>query len=90
MKHYTHKLSQISEEILGSEVQIAGWLHNRRDHGGVLFLDARAFGDEDGIDEVVRAKAMFANQAAAEVVGPETTQAGGWELTSREHGQALP
>jgi len=40
-----HKLSQISENILNKNIQIAGWLHNKRDHGGVLFLDLRAFGE---------------------------------------------
>ncbi len=39
-----HKLSKISENVLNQSVQIAGWLHNKRDHGGVLFLDIRAFG----------------------------------------------
>ncbi len=46
MKHYTHKISEISEALLGTTVQIAGWLHNKRDHGGVLFLDIRAFGEK--------------------------------------------
>ena len=46
MKHYTHKISEISENLLGKQVQIAGWLHNKRDHGGVLFLDIRAFGEK--------------------------------------------
>ena len=46
MKHYTHKISEISEALLCTTVQIAGWLHNKRDHGGVLFLDIRAFGEK--------------------------------------------
>ncbi len=46
MAHYTHKLSQITENIIEQEVTIAGWLHNKRDHGGVLFLDLRAFGEK--------------------------------------------
>lgn len=45
-EHYTHKLGDISESIINMEVNIAGWLHNRRDHGGVLFLDVRAFGEK--------------------------------------------
>ena len=46
MLHYTHKLSQITENTLEQEVTIAGWLHNKRDHGGVLFLDIRSFGEK--------------------------------------------
>jgi aspartyl-tRNA synthetase len=43
---HLYKLSQISENILNEKVHIAGWLHNKRDHGGVLFLDIRAFGEK--------------------------------------------
>lgn len=46
MSHYTHRLQEVSENIAGKEIQIAGWLHNKRNHGGVLFLDIRAFGEK--------------------------------------------
>ncbi|MFT4967015.1 MAG: aspartyl-tRNA synthetase [Candidatus Deianiraeaceae bacterium] len=65
MQHYTHKLSQISETILGAEVQIAGWLHNKRDHGGVLFLDIRAFGEK--VQVVVEKQEMIDSSSKIKV-----------------------
>lgn len=46
----THYADQISLEIVGREVTIAGWVHRRRDHGGIIFLDIR---DRTGLVQVV-------------------------------------
>lgn len=46
MAHYTHNLKEVNESLDSKEIQIAGWLHNKRNHGGVLFLDIRAFGEK--------------------------------------------
>ncbi len=40
-KYYTHKIVELSSEMLGKEVIVSGWIENIRDHGGVLFLDIR-------------------------------------------------
>ena len=40
----------IREEHIGSEVRIAGWVENIRDHGGVMFIDMR---DQYGVTQVV-------------------------------------
>ena len=40
----------INQKRIGETVSIAGWVHNRRDHGGVIFLDIR---DKCGIVQVV-------------------------------------
>ncbi len=46
----THYCGAINESLEGQEVTLCGWVHRRRDHGGVIFLDVR---DRDGIAQVV-------------------------------------
>ena len=48
----THKCNQITSDLIGQEITISGWIHRRRDHGGVIFFDVR---DEDGLVQVVYA-----------------------------------
>ena len=56
----SHYSGQVNEELLGREVQVAGWVHRRRDHGGVIFVDLR---DREGLLQIVfnpEAAAVFA------------------------------
>lgn len=46
----SHYCGQITAQLLDQEVKIAGWVHRRRDHGGVIFIDVR---DREGIVQVV-------------------------------------
>ncbi len=46
----THYCAAVTENDLNQEVMVCGWVHNRRDHGGVIFLDIR---DSLGILQVV-------------------------------------
>ncbi len=45
-----HYCANINETMTGESVSICGWVHNRRDHGGVIFLDVR---DRSGLVQVV-------------------------------------
>jgi len=46
----SHYCGQVDEKLLGQEVTVAGWVHRRRDHGGVIFVDVR---DREGLLQVV-------------------------------------
>lgn len=46
----SHYCSDVNETMLDTTVTICGWVHNRRDHGGVIFLDVR---DSSGLVQVV-------------------------------------
>ncbi|HRD70045.1 MAG TPA: aspartate--tRNA ligase [Legionella sp.] len=46
----THYCSTVNETSLDKEITVCGWVHNRRDHGGVVFLDIR---DRSGLLQVV-------------------------------------
>ncbi len=48
--HRTHNCNELRRQHLDQTVRLAGWLHNRRDHGGVLFIDLR---DHYGLTQVV-------------------------------------
>jgi len=46
----SHYCGQIDETLTGQEVSVTGWVHRRRDHGGVIFVDLR---DREGLLQVV-------------------------------------
>jgi aspartyl-tRNA synthetase len=46
----SHYAGQVSEALTGQTVTVAGWVHRRRDHGGVIFVDLR---DREGLLQVV-------------------------------------
>lgn len=46
----THYCGEVNASLIGEEIQVAGWVHRRRDHGGVIFIDLR---DRDGLLQVV-------------------------------------
>ena len=49
-KYRTHNCSELSEKDLNNTVYLSGWLHRKRDHGNLLFIDLR---DHYGITQCV-------------------------------------
>ena len=46
----SHRCGEVTEHHLNQEVDLCGWVHRRRDHGGVIFIDLR---DREGLVQVV-------------------------------------
>jgi aspartyl-tRNA synthetase len=46
----THNCGQLRDSDVGARVKLSGWVHRKRDHGGVLFVDLR---DHHGLTQIV-------------------------------------
>jgi len=46
----SHYCGQVEQSLIGEDVSVCGWVHRRRDHGGVIFVDLR---DREGLLQVV-------------------------------------
>ena len=49
-KYRTHNCSELSEKEIDKVVYLSGWLHRKRDHGNLLFIDLR---DNYGITQCI-------------------------------------
>ncbi|MFC4255158.1 aspartate--tRNA ligase [Altererythrobacter xixiisoli] len=82
----THNCAALSAENVGDTVRLSGWVHRKRDHGGVLFVDLR---DHYGITQIVAdsdspALAVFEGLRAESVVTIDG------EVKARAEGTANP
>ena len=64
----SHYCGTLDVTLLDQEVELAGWVHRRRDHGGVIFIDLR---DREGLAQVVCHPDAAEVFAAAETVRSE-------------------
>src|SRR5689334_24694737 len=75
----THSCADLRKSDVGSTVRLSGWVHRKRDHGGVLFVDLR---DHYGLTQIV-CKANSAALATLEHLRLESVVTIDGEVVSR-------
>jgi len=86
--HRTHKCNELTAKNIGEEVVLSGWVSNRRDHGGIIFIDLR---DRYGLTQVVFDPEDSAeSHATADGFRSEYVIKATGKVRSRPDGQANP
>ncbi len=83
----SHYCGDLNATHVGEQVELCGWVHRRRDHGGVIFLDIR---DRAGIIQVVYDPDTVDSFAAADKVRNEYVLHMTGLVRSRPEGSANP
>ena len=52
-RYRSHDCNQLTRAQVGEEVRLSGWVHKKRDHGNLLFVDLR---DHFGLTQLVAEK----------------------------------
>jgi aspartyl-tRNA synthetase len=84
----THWAGELRVDDVGGEVRVAGWVHRRRDHGGLIFIDVR---DRTGLLQLVfrPEEAPEAHAAAGGLRGEDVISATG-SLVRRDESAINP
>ena len=87
-RYRTHWAGQVRAGDVGEQVRVAGWVHRRRDHGGLIFIDVR---DRTGLLQLVfrPEEAPEAHSGAGGLRGEDVITVGG-ELVRRDEGAVNP
>ncbi|MBA2694086.1 MAG: aspartate--tRNA ligase [Rubrobacter sp.] len=82
----THTAGELRKENVGEGVRLAGWVHRRRDHGGLIFIDLR---DRWGLTQITFHPEQEVFQTA-EKLRPEWAISIEGEVAERPEGNANP
>ena len=82
----THTCADLRKSDVGSTVRLSGWIHRKRDHGGVLFVDLR---DHYGLTQVVAAAGSEALRILDDLRAESVVTITG-EVVDREGGAVNP
>ena len=87
-RYRTHWAGELRADDVGNQVRVAGWVHRRRDHGGLIFIDVR---DRTGLLQLVfrPEEAPEAHAAAGNLRGEDVVTVSG-ELVRRDEGAVNP
>lgn len=80
-RYRTSWAGAVTKDRVGDEVRVAGWVHRRRDHGGLIFIDLR---DRSGLLQLVFHPEQKEAHAAAGRLRAEDVVSAGGQVVARE------
>jgi aspartyl-tRNA synthetase len=83
----TRTAGELRKQNIGERVRLAGWVHRRRDHGGLIFIDLR---DRWGITQITFDPERREVFAASEQLRPEWSVSVEGEVVARPEGNENP
>ena len=84
----THRCGDLTIQDINKEVHLSGWVHRRRDHGGLIFIDIR---DREGITQLVmNPDVSLQAHTMAQKLGPEDVISAAGKVVARPNGMENP